>query len=457
MAEIGAHYSDWDKERIKRQFSQLVGLSIPIIIQRLGIMTMGIVDTAMVARYSSVELAYQTISYVPVATLLVTSIGLMIGTMVLTSSAYGAEDYKECGQVWRRSIPYGLGIGFIGFIICMFGEPILLLLGQTDDISRGGADVMAAIALGIPMTCLMLSSTFFLEGINRPLPGMIFMFIANVLNIGANWVLVYGHLGFDPMGAVGSAWATSIIRTFLALGLLIYIVLTLDKEKYGLFDKVNLKWNIWRKHRHIGYAAGFTNAIEHMGFATLSVFAGWLGTISLGAFGVALNIFGVPFMICYGVAGATSVRVGIARGRRDYQDMALAGICGIVFNGLICIPMMLILYFFPLNIASMFSEDTILIATTVPLITLSVWMLFFDTAQTVMGNALRGAQDIWMPALFYVISYSLFMIPLAYYLTFTLDHKTIGLIECIIYASFVSFVLLSSRFFYLTLIKKTAL
>ncbi|MBT6329183.1 MAG: hypothetical protein HOJ34_05320, partial [Kordiimonadaceae bacterium] len=52
---------------------------------------------------------------------------------------------------------------------------------------------------------------------------------------------------------------------------------------------------------------------------------------------------------------------------------------------------------------------------------------------------------------------SILMIPLAYYLTFTLDHGTIGLIECTIFASFLSMILLSTRFFYLTLFKKSML
>jgi MATE family multidrug resistance protein len=455
MTTLDKHYEKWDKTRIKRQFSQLVRLSLPIIMQRLGIMTLGIVDTAMVARFSSIEVAYQGIANSAIgSTLIVATIGLMMGTMVLTSNAYGAQDYKQCGRILRRSIPYGFAIGFVCMIVCLFGEEILLLAGQTQDIARGGGEVAAVLSIGLFMTGVMLGCQFFLEGINRPLPGMVFMMIANVINIFLNWVLVWGHFGFDPMGAVGSAWATSIIRTFLAISLFLYIFMKLDREKYGIIEKVSLKWSLWKKHRHIGYAAGMTNTIEHLGFAALYVFAGFLGNISLGALTIAFTVFGVPFMICYGVAGATSVRVGIAMGRGDHQDMALAGMCGLAFNGMICIPLMAILYFSPDVIAGLFSKDEILIAATIPLVALSVWMLFLDTAQTVIGNALRGAQDIWIPAIFYFICYSFLMIPLAYYLTFTLDHKTIGLIESIIYASFLSMVLLSSRFFYLTMIKK---
>lgn len=455
MSRFNTHYDKWDSKRVKRQFAQLVTLSVPIILQRLGIMTLGIVDTAMVARYSTIEVGYQGIANSAIAsTLIVATIGLLMGTMVLTSNAYGAKDHKRCGRIWRRSMPYSLAIGFIGFVICWFGEPILSALGQTDDIARGGGEVAKVLSIGILMVGPMLASQFFLEGINRPLPGMVFMFIANILNIGLNWMFVWGHLGFDPMGAVGSAWATSIIRTFLAVSMLLYILITVDREKYGIMDKINMKWSLWSKHRHIGYAAGFTNTVEHLGFAALYVMAGFLGTISLGALTIAFTVFGVPFMICYGVAGATSVRVGIAMGRGDHQDMALAGLCGLAFNGMICLPLMAILFFFPSQIANLFSQDALLVAATIPLMALSVWMLFFDTAQTIIGNALRGAQDIWMPAIFYVFCYTLVMIPLAWILTFELDHGAIGLIECVIYASFLSLVLLSARFFYLTLVKK---
>ena len=141
MTTLDKHYEKWDKTRIKRQFSQLVRLSLPIIMQRLGIMTLGIVDTAMVARFSSIEVAYQGIANSAIgSTLIVATIGLMMGTMVLTSNAYGAQDYKQCGRILRRSIPYGFAIGFVCMIVCLFGEEILLLAGQTQDIARGGGE-----------------------------------------------------------------------------------------------------------------------------------------------------------------------------------------------------------------------------------------------------------------------------------------------------------------------------
>lgn len=440
----------WIRDRIKRQFSELTRLSLPIVLQRLGIMTMGLVDTMMVGRFSAQELAYQSIGNVPVSTMIVVSIGLMMGTMVLTSNAFGAKDFKKCGRIWRRSVPYGLVIGMIGFAICMMGEPLLLALGQEADIARGGGIMMQAIAFGIPMTNVMLACTFFLEGINRPLPGMVFIYIANLVNIFLNWLLVYGHLGFDPMGAEGSAWATTIVRTLLAGGLVLFIWKMKTATQFGIREKVDLTFAKWRRQRNIGYASGLTIGMEHSGFAALQVMAGWLGPLTLGAFAITFNIYGVPFMIAYGISGATSVRVGIALGRQDHRDMVLAGSCGLLLNFLIMLPPLAILLFWPKEVASLFTREFDLIAATVPLIILSGWMLLLDSAQTVIGNGLRGRRDVWTPTALYFLSYLVVMTPLAYYLAFPVGRGAVGLFESTVIASLLSFVLLAVRFYYLS-------
>lgn len=437
----------WFRARLKRQVSELVRLAVPIVLQRLGIMGMGLVDTLMVGRYSAQELAYQNIGHIPVMTLIVVTLGLMTGTLVLTSNAYGVGDFKKCGRIWRRSIPYGFALGMVGFVICFFGEPLLLLMGQSADLARGGGVVMQAIAIGIPMTCVMLASSFFLEGINRPLPGMIFMLVANIINIFLNWIFVYGHLGFDAMGAEGSAWATSFVRTLLAVALVVYVLKMRDHKKFGLLDKVDMSWARWKKLRRLGYATGLTNGIEHMGFATLSTFTGWLGAMSAAAFGIAINCYGLPFMAAVGIAGATAVRVGIAYGRKDYRDMVLAGAAGVGVNTLLMLPFMAAMLIWPMEITRLFTHDQDLIVLTAPLVALMSLMMIVDTGQTVIGNALRGRHDVQVPIIFYTFSYLVLMVPLAWYLVFPKGHGTIGVVEAVIVASIVSFLLLSLRFY----------
>ncbi|WP_168190423.1 MATE family efflux transporter [Luteithermobacter gelatinilyticus] len=441
---------NWFRDRLKRQLSELLRLSFPIVLQRLGIMLMGIVDVIMVGRYSAEELAYAGIANVPASTVIVIGIGLLMGVMVLSSNALGAQRYRECGRIWQRGMVYGLGLGILAAGICLAGEEILLMLNQAPELARGGGAVLKVLALGMPLICLMLVCSFFLEGIGRPLPGMIFMILANLLNIFLNWVFVYGHLGFDPMGAVGSAWATTSVRLFLVVALVSYILTMKDADQFGIRQKVDLTWRKWKRLRHIGYGAGLTNGAEHLGFVVLSIFAGWIGTIALGATTIALNILGLPFMMSVGIAGATAVRVGLAHGRRDCRDMMLAGTAGLGLNILVIFPVALVMGIFAPTLALLFSTEAELIRELIPLVGLVSWLLVFDTSQAVMGNALRGRQDIWFPTLIYIFAYNVVQIPLVWVLAFPLGHGTRGLFEGIIYTSILSFILLSSRFFYLS-------
>ena len=446
---IDKHDPHWLKYRIRRQFSELFRLSIPIIIQRLGIMAMGIVDTMMIGHYLTSELEFQSLANMLITTIVVVCIGLMMGTMVLTSNAYGEKDYKKCGRVWWRSMPYSIVLGLFGTALCFFAEPLFLALDQDPVIAKGAAEICKVIALGIPMTMMMISATFFLESIHKPLPGMIMMLIANIVNVGLNYVFVYGHYGFDPMGAVGTAWATTIGRTLLAIALFIYVWNMKEKDKFGIREKISLKLKDWKMQRKIGYGTGLTNGVEHAGFAMLYIFAGWIGGIALSSMSITFNIFGVPFMIAIGISGATAVRVGVAYGRKDPLDMKIAGFSGLALSSIIMLPFMAAMLLIPEFFIKFFTSDMAVITYATPLLVICGMMVVVDCGQTIIGSALRGRRDVWIPTILYVISYLIIMVPLCHYLAFALGHGASGLMEGVVISSICSLILLTARFLFL--------
>ncbi|WP_321395374.1 MATE family efflux transporter [Emcibacter sp.] len=440
----------WLRQRLARQLSELLRLSFPIVLQRIGIMTMGVVDTMMVGHFGATDLGYQSAGDIPVTTMIVLSLGLLSGVIILSSNAYGAGNSRECGAIWKRGMLYAGGLGLFFTIICLFGEETLLLLGQEPDISRGGGEVVLVLGLGMPFLTMMLVCTFFLESISKPLPGLVIMIAANLLNILLNWMLVFGHLGFEPMGAVGSAWATSLVRLFILLTFIGYIFCMKEADFFGIREKADLGWKIWGRQRQIGYAAGITNGAEHIGFAGLFVFSGWLGAATLAATTITIKLFGLAFMIGMGIGGATSVRVGIALGRRDHNDLLLAGSCGLGLNFVIMLPLSILLWLHTESLAQWFSSDTLLIGLATPLIALSGLMLLLDTSQSIMGNALRGRQDVWMPTIIYFLCYNVVMVPLCWYMAFPLQRGAEGLFEAVILTSVLAALLAGGRFYYLS-------
>lgn len=433
-------------DRLRAHVGELLRLATPVIVSRAGLVVMMAVDTAIVGRYSAQELAYYGLAHLPSNLMITTGVGLLMGVVATTAHALGAGNEKECGRVWRRSIPYALLLSVLFALGSLAGGPFFRLTGQSPELVDGGAAVLAVLGLGAPGMMLYVATGFFLEGLKRPLPGMVVMIVGNLVNALLAWALVWGHLGFPAMGAVGSAWATTAVRWGMGIGLVLYAWRMRDHERWGVRAPAGAWWRDSHRQRHLGYAAGLSLAVESGAFAALGLFAGMISPLALGAYTVGLNLMALPFMAAVGLGSATAVRVGIAYGRRDRLDMALAGWTGLGVTSLILAVVGILYVGVPEQLAAIYSADPELIARVAPLIAFTAWVLVADGGQTVMANALRGRGDAWVPTALHVLSYAVVMIPVSALLAFGWGRGERGLFEGILIASVVSVTILSLRF-----------
>jgi multidrug resistance protein, MATE family len=424
----------------------LLRLAMPVIIARAGIITMASVDTLMVGRYSAQELARLSLGTVPHGTLIAGGVGLLTGTIVMVAHALGAGRREECGAVWRRSIPYAVLVGLLFAVLCQFGPAFFRLAGQDPVLAEGGGAVLAIYGYGMPAAMLYVTTAFFLEGLRRPLPGMVAMIAANLLNVPLNWILIEGRLGLPAMGAAGSAWATTILRWGLAAGIVAYALCMRDARGFGARGGLAGWWRAGARSRRLGYAGGASQALESSAFMMLGLIAGWVGPLALGGYAIGLNLIALPFMAAVGMASATAVRVGEAHGREDPAGVAGAGWVGLGVTSAVLAVVAVFYALFPETIAAAFTKDADLLDLTAGLIAFSSFILVADGGQAVMANALRARGDAWMPAALHFLSYFAVMVPLSGVLAIALGRGVTGLFEGILVASLVSVGVLSLRF-----------
>ena len=295
--------------QLLQDMRDLFALAWPVVISRTGILTLSITDTVMVGHYASEHLAYVGIGMVPSNIFILVMIGLLMGTSVFVSNRFGAGDTAKTGEVWWLSLPWGIVIGLVGFAICAFGETLLLLSGQTPELAEKGGRISFIAGLSLPLAAIHMTTGFFLEGVRNPRPGMVIMILANIINIGANYVLVYGMYGFPELGAEGSIWATFIVRLAQVFAILSYVWFFLDHAKYGI-DRPVWGWRAAREMRRIGYASGVSMGVENAAFNALALFGGLLGTVVLASHVITINVFALFFMMGLGFGVATAVSVG---------------------------------------------------------------------------------------------------------------------------------------------------
>lgn len=440
--------------RVLRQLGQLARLAGPTIISRAGILTMVMADVVMVGRYGTDELAYVSLGSAIFVPLLVIGVGLMVGVTAITAQTFGAGRPGACGAIWYRALPFALTIGLISAVICLFGEPILRLFGQSETLAREGGRVAVVLAPGLIGYSFFVASTFFLEGMKRPGPGMLAMLAANVLNIFLNWVFIFGNLGAPAMGAVGSGIVTSIVRIFLGVVIIAYILSMSERGRMGIdgiFGRGHFTgwWANSARVRAIGYAGGVAIAAQTVGFSILTQFAGLLGVVPVAAYTIAYNVESVVFMGALGIASATGVLVGNAWGRDERSEAQLAGWTGLGATIVLTILFGLAVAVFREPIAGFYSADPTVIGAALTLLVLTGMLVVVDSAQLTVAQSVRSLGDTWAAAGRYVIAFIAVMLPLAWGLAFGLEMGAAGLFLAMIVACAVSLFLQVRRFSHL--------
>lgn len=423
---------------------EVVRLAAPTIAMRSGGLLMIMADIVMLGQYNSQELAYYSLSQGPVMAFFLTGLGLLLGTLVLTSQYFGAGREKECGAIWQRAIPYGLVCGLIIFALCATGPQLYLWLGQSEDLADGAADVAFVIGIGIPGFLTYLASAYFLEGLKRPWPGTYIMLAANLLNVVLNqcWI--------DDGGAVGAAWATTVSRYAMSILAALWVWNMRDHARFGIRKKAAKDPVSWAIQRKLGYGAGLSIGIEGAAFGGMNIMAGWAGATALASYGIGINILGLVFMMSLGIGGATSVLVGHAYGSKQYREANIAGWTGLGLNTLLELPLMVLFALFPLFFAGLYTDDADVLQVTGVLILWIAVMLPFDGGQAVMNNALRGRGETYMPAVLQSCAFLFVMLPCGYWLTTGPFPGAEGLFVAILVGTFSSSSLLSLRFWWLS-------
>lgn len=442
-----AHPATW-----RDTFARLFTLAWPIVLARIGIMTMGLVDTVVVGRFSARELGYHALGWAPTNIMLTGSIGLLVGVQVMAARRIGEGSPGRTGAVLRRGLVYALALGAIFTLaLAVSGGRLMQALGLEADLARGSGRAMQVFALSMVPYLIGCVLSFWLEGLGRPKPGMTAIWAANVVNLALNLLLVPGSLGLPAGGAVGAGWATLGARTFYMLWLAIHVWRMRDSRALGVFDRPPAEPEAAREQRRIGYGAGASYLVEAGAFLGMTVVAGWLGTLPVGVWSIVINFSALVFMIPLGLAGATAVLVGNAYGAQDPRGVVRATLAGSGTVLGIALAISLGVALTPGLIAGAYATDPALVAATAAALALATPFFAPDALQAVLAQALRARGDVLVPTILHVLAYAVVMLPLGWWLAHPQGRGVAGCVEAVIVASFLAAAMLVARFAWVTL------
>lgn len=423
----------------------LLHLAWPVVLARIGIMTMGLTDAIVVGNFSNVELAYHSLAWAPTSIVVTTAVGLMLGVQVMTARMLGEGRRHAVGAVLRRGIAFALQIGLVSMaLLIAIGPWGLRQMGLEGGLAEGASPALIVFSLSMPFYLLSATGQFFIEALGRPKLSMAAIWVANGVNLALNLVLVPDVFGIGLNGAFASAWATFGARAALAVFLLVYIMRLPEARSLGLFDKPQRDPAASREQMKVGVGAGASYFIEVGAFAAMTFIAGQLGTLETAAWAVVLNVSAIVFMIPMGLSSATAVLVGKSYGAGDSRGVLRAGLVGLGVVSSLTFVVALVVWPGAHLIVGAYNRDPALLAIAAPALVLATLFFVADGIQVVAAQANRAAGDVWWPTIMHFTAYGAIMMPLGWWLAHEIGVD--GLVWAVIIASLVSATLLTARF-----------
>ena len=440
------HHPGTRPHTLRAHLRETMRLALPVMLARLGVLTIVTLDTAMSGHASGDDLAWYSVAIAPQIPLLLVGIGLLMGTVVMTAQAVGAGSTERCGAIWRTGLAHAAVAGAVMGAACMFGEAFLRATGQPEDIAAGGGRVLAALGYGFPAMLLYVATTFFLEGIGRPVPGMVIIIGANVLNVLLNWLLIFGHGGLPAMGAEGAAIASSVVRWCMFAAAAVYVLRHVNRRRFGIGAAADPADRLGPRMRRFGLPMGIAHGLEASAFSVMTLIAGVLGTAVVGGYSIPMNLLALAFMGAIGLSTAASVRVGHAVGRGDPAGVRWAGWIAV---GVAAVYLAMVAGVFglaPETLAALYTTDAAVVAIAGPAIIAGAIAAVPDGVQGVLMGALRGASDVWPATFLYIFSFWVIMVPLGYWLAVPRGLGATGLMAAVVAGATVAALLLGWRF-----------
>ncbi|WP_392535387.1 MATE family efflux transporter [Nostoc sp. C117] len=413
-------------------------LAVPLAAAQVAQSATAFVDTVMMGWLGSQTIASGALGVTIFSFCLLIVSGIVSAISPLAAQAYGAGNREKVGTIVRLGLGISLILGIPITLLLYNGGALLLLLGQDPNTVALAEIFLRAIALGfIPALGFAVLKSF-LCALLQPQLVMVTVVLGTLLNITANYVLMFGKLGFPALGLAGIGWGSTFSLWSMFVALTFYICNQPDFAVYGIFRPLSDK-AFPLKHRHIigeifevGLPIGGLIAVEAGLFTIVTFIIGKLGTNALAAHQIALQTISMSFQLALGISLATTVRVGQLVGQSDLLATRLAGYVGIAIAALSMGVVGITFWLVPKSIISLYIDindpnnaDVVVLA--VKLLGVAAIFQIVDGVQVTAGGALRGLKDTRIPMLIGIFAYWCVGLFTGYIFGISLGYGAIGL------------------------------
>ena len=445
---------------LSKEFRYNWKLSAPVIMGMLGHTFVGLVDNIMVGQLGSAELAAVSLgnSFFFVAMSL--GIGFSTAITPLVAEADSENNFKKGKSAFKHGLFLCIVLSLLLFGMILLAKPLMYLMEQPEEVVLLTMPYLDIIAISLIPLIIFQGFKQFSDGLSLTKHAMYATIVGNLINVGLNYVLIFGKLGFPKMGIVGAGVGTLVSR--LAMIAIIWTLLKNDKKASAFVTHIRLfilDSTMLKKIINLGLPSAMQMFFEVAIFTSAIWLSGLLGKNAQAANQIALNLSSMTFMIAMGLSVTAMIRVGNQKGLRNYEELQRIAksifLMGIMFASVFALLFLIFHDIFPalyldLDDVNNYLDNQEVVSIASKLLLVAALFQISDSAQVIFLGALRGLQDVKIPTLLTFIAYWMIGFPTSYFLGKETAYGSTGIWIGLLVGLASASIFLYLRFIYLT-------
>jgi MATE family multidrug resistance protein len=399
-----------------------MALAFPVIFSQIGQVTVNLADNMMVGHVGTTELAAASFAINVFHVGMLFGLGITLGLTPLVGQSFSSKNRQNTGS-WFKN---GVLVYFVSSIVlsALMSSVVLFMhrMGQSAEVVKMAIPYYLIQVSSLIPLMLFFSFKQFFEGIGNTKIAMVITIISNLLNIGLNYILIYGKFGSPAFGLNGAGYSTLISRMIMPV---LFLIVFYKQKKFtnylteafhSRFDKQKIKRII-----SIGFPIGSQMVIEVLSFSLGAIMLGWISKESLAGHQIAISMASMTYMISFGLASGTTIRVSHAFGERNKPELKHAVFASLHMVVAFMSTMGILFVLIRNQLPHLFTSDPAVIEVAAGLLIVAAFFQISDGVQVVLLGALRGMADVRVPMFIAFFSYIVVSLPISYLLAFVFN------------------------------------
>lgn len=277
----------------------------PVALSALFAQLMNIVDAFWVGRLGPAALAAVGTAGSVFGVLI--ALGQMVNAPVMAFVARfaGKDDRAQVQAVLFHGLILAL---ILGVVTVALGVPssrsLLGLLAADAEVAATGTPYLVILFIIMPVAYISAVLYTSIQATGDTLSPLLVSFVANLINLALDPLLIFGWLGMPRLGVAGAGVATGIAT--LAGAVMAFVIVW----RRDLLRMTLPRISLFGKFLKIGFFAMIQGITRPLTGTLMFFIAGLSGKAVQAAFTVGLRIIGIPFIFITGLTVATQSLVG---------------------------------------------------------------------------------------------------------------------------------------------------